>query len=120
MTRDAAERAVVTSALVVAIIYGYRRLEEPADQGVTIGRLLGVGNPVTFARWATAWGTVFFMLALVSEFAPGPAGAFSILVAASDVIANGKQLFGDLGKQTTGTPAATTSAGSSTAAPSGG
>lgn len=104
MNQATAERAIVTSALVVAIIYAYRRLEEPGAAGVSLPRLAGVGEPVNFAAWATAWGTVFFMLSLVSELSPGLAGSFALLVGVSDVLANGKQLFGDLGKQTT-TPA---------------
>lgn len=103
MNRDSAERAVITTALVVAIIYAYRRLEEPSESGVTVPRLLGVGKPVSFAAWATAWGTVFFMLSIVSDLAPSLAGSFSILVGVSDVLTNGKQLFSDLGAQTTPT-----------------
>lgn len=108
MSRDAAERALITSALVVAIIYAYRRLEESTAPGVSLGRLVGAGNPVNFAAWATAWGTVYFMLAVVAEFAPGPAGAFSILTGTSAVLVNGKQLFGDLGKQSGGAANPTT------------
>lgn len=100
MSRDSAERAIMTSALVVAIIYAYRRLDEPTSPGATINRLVGAGSPVNFAAWATAWGTVFFMLTLVAEVMPGPAGAFAILTATSDVLVNGKQLFSDLGAQT--------------------
>lgn len=107
MNRGSADRALVVSALVVAVIYGYRRLDEVASAGSSLPRLLGAGDPVPFAAWATAWGTVFFMLALVGEFAPGPAGAFAILVAGSDVLTNGKQLFTDLGAQTAA-PAAKT------------
>lgn len=108
MSRDSAERAVITSALVVAIIYAYRRLQEPAQSGATVKRLAGVGAPVNFSAWATAWGTVFFMLSIVSEFAPGPAGAFAILTAVSDTMVNGTQLFSDLGQQTTPTPTTST------------
>lgn len=104
MNRESAETAIMTSALVVAIIYGYRRLEEATEPGLSVGRLVGAGSPVNFAAWATAWGTVFFMLALTAELAPGPAGAFAILTATSDVLVNGRQLFGDLAKQTTGAP----------------
>lgn len=111
MTRETADRALITSALVVAIIYAYRRLEEATQPGLSVGRLVGAGSPVNFAAWATAWGTVYFMLSLVAEFAPGPAGAFSILTGASAVMVNGQQLFGDLAKQsgtssTAPTPAA--------------
>ena len=105
MSRDQAERAIMTSALVVAIIYAYRRLDEPTSPGATINRLVGAGSPVNFAAWATAWGTVFFMLTLVAEVMPGPAGAFAILTATSDVLVNGRQLFADLGQQTNPTPA---------------
>lgn len=106
MSRDQAERAVIISALVVGIVYAYRRLEEPTSSGVTLPRLIGAGAPAGFAPWVTAWGTVFFMLAIASEFAPGPAGAFAILVATSDVLTNGAALFTDLGTQTNPKPAA--------------
>lgn len=108
MNRGTSERAIITSALVVAIVYGYRRLEEATEPGVSVGRLLGAGNPVSFAAWATAWGTVFFMLTVAAEIMPGPAGAFAILTATSDVLVNGRQLFGDLARQTN--PAAQTAA----------
>lgn len=115
MSGEQAERAIITSALVVAIIYGYRRLEEPTQPGTSLPRLLGQGAPTTFASWATAWGTVYFMLALAGEVAPGLAGAFSILVATSAVLTNGQQLFGDLAKQTNGKAGSSPSTSKATA-----
>lgn len=103
MNSENADKAIIISALVVAIVYGYRRLDEATTPGVSLPRLIGVGNPVPFAAWATAWGTLYFMLAIAGSFAPSVAGGFSVLVAVSDVLANGQQLFGDLSKQTTPT-----------------
>jgi hypothetical protein len=78
VSKRGSEQAIVTSAVVVAGVYAYMRFS---------------GKTTTsFASFGTAWGVVFFILALGSQAAPGAAGAFAILVATADLLANGQKL----------------------------
>jgi hypothetical protein len=83
-TSDGAKRWLVVSALIVAGVWGYRRMRE------------GPAAVLDFPRFATAWGATYFTLALVAEASPRGAAAFSLLVATGDVLAQGSQLFGDV------------------------
>lgn len=74
MTTGKAQSLVVTSAAVVAGVYGYRRYGGKTQTGL--------------GTFATAWGTIFFLLALGAEAAPGPAGAMALLVMTADLLAN--------------------------------
>jgi hypothetical protein len=92
-TSDGAKRWLVVSALIVAGVWGYRRMRE------------GPAAVLDFPRFATAWGATYFTLALVAEASPRGAAAFSLLVATGDVLAQGSQLFGDVSSAAAGTPA---------------
>lgn len=112
MTKPGAERAVVISALIVFGIYFYRHLTEGTSPSTAqsksgaVGSLLGVGTPVNIGKFITAWGFVFFVLSLVAEAAPGFGGAFAILVATTDALANTAQIAKDVNKKLgTTTPA---------------
>jgi hypothetical protein len=98
MSKETAEHWVVISALVVAAVYAYRRIVEPVSQG-NVGNVIGLGNPVPLAQWATAWGFVYFLLAVVTEAAPGLGGSFAILIATGDVLANAPAILPDVTKQ---------------------
>jgi hypothetical protein len=96
--KSTAERWVVISALVVIAVYTYRRITEPAQPG-GIANIVGLGTPVPLGQFATAWGFVYFMIALVTEAAPGLGGSFAILVATGDVLANAPAILPDITKQ---------------------
>ena len=98
MDKGTAERWVVISALVVAGIYGYRRVVEPAEKG-NLKNILGQGNPVPIGQFVTAWGFCYLVIAIMAEASPGLGGAFAILIGVSDLLTNGPALFGDINKQ---------------------
>ncbi len=74
MTTSAANRWVVVSAVTVGGIYGFQTIKGNAKAGV--------------GEFVTAWGVVFFVLALVATGAPGLAGAMAILIMVADLLAN--------------------------------
>lgn len=113
MTGQSAERWVTTSALVVAGVYAYRRLVEPAQTG-NLKNLIGVGNPVPLGQFATAWGFTFLVVAIMAQAAPELGGGFAVLIGTADLLTNSASLFGDVGKQT---GHATTTAVTGTATP---
>lgn len=78
MTQETGQRWLITSAFVVGGVYAYMKWRDRTQ------------TPVS--EFATAWGAVFFILALVTEAAPGFGGAFSILVMTSDLLANAPTL----------------------------
>jgi hypothetical protein len=89
MTSGQAERAVVTSAVVVAAVYAYRSLTEGTSTTASgASNLLGIGAPAQLGRFVTAWGFTFFVLSLLAEAAPGLGGSFAILAAVTDIMAN--------------------------------
>jgi hypothetical protein len=112
MTSKGAEGAVLTSALVVASVWGYRKLIEPASSEAAksagsssaIARVIGAEpTPAGAAQFAVAFGFSFMTLAVFSTFAPDLAGSVAILFAVGDVIANGASVFSDVSEQVTET-----------------
>lgn len=101
MDASTAERWVTISALIVAAIYGYRRVTEQPSTPVTAGKLIGNGPPVPLGAFATAWGFTFLVVAIMAEAAPGLGGAFAILIATGDALTNSASVFADIGKQET-------------------
>lgn len=98
MDKGTAERWVTISAMLVIGIYGYRRITETAESG-SLKNIIGLGNPVPFSQFITAWGFVYFMLALATEAAPGLGGGMAILIAVSDFLTNAPAFLGDVTKQ---------------------
>lgn len=134
MSKQGAERAVVISALVVFGIYFYRHLTEGTAKTTTssncpssvtgqgsggsvsgVGQLIGFGTPANVGKFITAWGFVFFVLSIVTEAAPGLGGAFAILAATGDILANTCQVTHDIGTKlsttSTNTPTASSTNG---------
>jgi len=74
VTTGKAQQLVITSAAVVAGVYAYRRY--------------GGKTQTTLGTFVTAWGTIFFILALGAEAAPGVSGAMALLVMTADLLAN--------------------------------
>jgi hypothetical protein len=99
MSRDTAERAVTISAFVVAAVYAYRSFTEPSAPPPTVKKLAGVGELPPLGSWATAWGFMFLVIAIVTEAAPGLGAAFAILVATGDLLTNTSNLVKDVGQQ---------------------
>ena len=111
MTAQGAEKAITTSAMIVAGIYTYRRLTEGAGMrtGSRAAQLLGRGSPPSVGVFITAWGTAFLIMAIMAQAAPGLGGSFAIATAVADILSNGQQLAADingkLGARTTKTGA---------------
>lgn len=99
MSRDQAEKAVTISALIVAAVYGYRRLTEATSSPVTLKKLAGVGDLPALGAFATAWGFTFLVIAGIAEASPAFGGAFAILVATADLLGNTPALTKDIGQQ---------------------
>lgn len=118
MDSSTAERWVVISALVVAGVYGYRRLVEPVESG-NIKNIVGIGNPVPLGQFATAWGFAYLVIAIMASANPGLGGSFAILVMAGDLLTNTPSITKDVakGSGTTATSSSTTSTTTTTATP---
>lgn len=113
MTEKGAEKAVVTSALIVAGIYAYRSLIEPNSPKPTGGssrvqQLAGKGSPPTIGVFITAWGMTFLVISTIASAAPGLGGSLALLVATGDMIGNLGQLAADINKKVTAAPASGT------------
>lgn len=126
MTESRAQDLVNSAALVVAAVYFYRKLIEPAtgenaaassagtgatpaagfisfDQPTTLpgaaAQLLGKGKPASTERFVVGWGFVFLTLSLAVPVAPEFAGAFASLAALGSILGNGTQVAKDLETQ---------------------
>ncbi len=95
MTTDQAQSAVSISALVVAAVFGYRKLTEATTQGNV--------SAAPWAHFVIGFGFVYVSLAVVAQAAPELGGMFAILIAAGDVLANGKSVAGDITNSLTAT-----------------
>ena len=103
MTDSQAEKWVVTSALIVAAIYGYRRLTEtPGQPPVTLKQVAGVGELPPLGAWATAWGFTFLVIALIATASPEVGASFAVLIAVGDLMTNAQSIFADVGQQQSG------------------
>lgn len=99
MGEETAKKWVVISSLGVLGIWWYRRFRE------------GPQAVLATPQFITQWGTVFFVLAVITEAAPAFGGAFSMLVLVGDLLGNampkhGGGLLADLTAQNKGAPAA--------------
>lgn len=107
MTESAAEKAILTSALMVAAIYAYRLLTEGSSPTTgKMGALTGQGSPPPIGTFITAWGATFLVLAVITEISPSLGGSFAILVAAGDFIGNSAQVAKDVQTKIGAAPAA--------------
>lgn len=96
MDQGTAEKWVTISALVVAVVYAYRRLTEATSTPITLQKLVGIGNPVPLGSFATAWGFTFLTVAIIAEAAPGLGGALAILIATGDLLTNSSNVLSDV------------------------
>lgn len=119
MDQTGAEKAITTSALVVIGVYAYRRFTEPSTaSGASVKSLAGVGPPPTLGVFATGWTFVFLACSIMAEIDPGLGGGFAVLIATSDFLTNGQQIFTDVSSAevTATTPVKATSGNTSTKA----
>lgn len=105
MTSDGAQGAVVTSAVVVAGVWGYRKLVEPATAASSrasqpsqaLLKIIGAEpRPASTAEFAVAFGFVYLVLSLTATFAPTLAGSIAILVAVGELLTNGASVATDV------------------------
>lgn len=117
-TSQKAEKWILTSALMTALIYGFRRLVEgdtsPKPSTNAAREFLGQGAPPDFAQWLIAWGTGYGLLALFALALPELAAAFAMLTLLVTLLESGSQLATDLQtiEHTAGSGAAASSSGS--------
>ena len=103
MTTARAQQLVITSAAVVAGVYAYRRY--------------GGKSQASLGTFATAWGTIFFILALGAEVAPGVSGAMALLVMTADLLANTTGLASQVTSGLAGVGVGSTSSPTSSSSP---
>lgn len=114
MNEAQARTAVNTAALIVAGLYFYRKLVEPALGGgaaaqpssVTgaAGQVVGFGPLASTGRFIVGFGFVFLVLSAAEGAAPSVAGGMAALVALSAILGNGQQVASDLHRQLTAKP----------------
>lgn len=105
MTREGAETAVVTSALVMTGMYLYRRLTEgigerekrkPTSSKSVAEGVIGKGELLPTGTWIIGMGVTFIGLSILTSAAPSAGGYGSVLIATTSFFANGEALFSDL------------------------
>jgi hypothetical protein len=104
MNTQQAQSAVSLSAFVVAVIFAYRKLVEPAAS---------TKKAPSTGHFVIGFGFTYITLSIFAEAAPAFGGMMAILVAAGDLLVNGTQLVADVNDGLTRTKAATTTKGSS-------
>ena len=106
MERAGAEKAVIGSAIVVAGVWGYRKLVEPLASATdvtetSLSKLAGLSTiPASSAEFAVGFGFTYMILAILVDASPDVAGAFAILIATGSILTNGQSVFGDISAQT--------------------
>jgi hypothetical protein len=105
VTREGADTAVVTSALVMAGMYAYRRMTEPIGErskrkpnsasNVAEG-VIGRGDLLPTGTWVVGFGVSFIVISILASVSPTAGGYSAILVATTSFFANGEALMEDL------------------------
>ena len=109
MTRGSAEQTLVVSAAIVAGLWAYEQWEAPN----------GLGG-ADYVKFATAWGAIFLLLALLAMASPDLAAALAILIVAGDLLTNGQKLIGAVTANENAPPSTSTSGASGGAVGGGG
>lgn len=94
-----AQRWILGSAIVVAMVYMLRRFTEddPPARGSTAARLAGHGSPPPqLAHWTIAYATGFMFLALIALPAPELAASLAMLTVTGTLLTNGTAIAADL------------------------
>lgn len=106
MSPDGAQRAITTSAVIVGMVYAYRRLFEGSAQtgahiatGNSVKQLVGIGPPPPLGHWIVGYGFAFLLISWMAEVDPGLGGGFAILMAVGTLLTQGQQMLADVTKQ---------------------
>lgn len=109
-TSSRAQSWVLGSAMITALIYGFRRTVEGATPSTVqkgkVNSLLGSGTPAPLNQWLIAYGAAYLMLAVLALGAPELAASLAMMAVIGNVITNGLTITGDLAAlEAGGTPA---------------
>lgn len=91
-----AQKWVLASALITALVYGIRRITGDTAAAPGLKNVAGIGQPTTLAHWAVSYGIAYTMLALLAVAAPEAAASLAMLTLLGNLLANGKGLASDL------------------------
>lgn len=101
-----AESTIVTSAILVFAIWGFRTLYEQGKEitkeaekkgATTPTELLGFSQaPLKPAQFFVGYGFVYFTLSVGATISPKTASTFSVLVAVGALLGNGMEIFKDV------------------------
>lgn len=122
-SRKGAEGTVMASSLVVLVLWGYRKLIEPATVNPkanepALRQIIGAEpRPANSAQFAVAFGFVYLSLSILAMGAPELASAFAVLVATGYVLTNGASVFTDVTNQVSKQTAPASSTRGSSPAP---
>lgn len=106
MDQPKAESAIITSAVVVAGMYAYRKLTEPAVEkksmsgprtakGIASG-VIGTGELLPVGPWVTGFGASFIVFSILASISPNIGGYGAILMATGSFLGNAQAVHGDL------------------------
>lgn len=117
-----AQKWILAAAILSAVIYGFRRIVEPAtgntsSTGTAAQKLAGTATPPTASHWAVAYGAGFLILSVISLGAPEVAASIAMLMVVGELLTNGVTIASDIANlQGTPAPVAVTPAPSTTPA----
>lgn len=106
MDQSKAESAIITSAVVVAGMYAYRKLTEPAVEkksmsgprtvkGIATG-VIGTGELLPVGPWVTGFGASFIVFSILASISPNIGGYSAILMATGSFLGNAQAVHSDL------------------------
>lgn len=104
-----AESTIVTSAILVFAVWGFRTLYEQGKEitedktKTSPTELLGFSKDVLKpSQFFVGYGFVFFTLSVGATISPKTASTFSVLVAVGCILGNGSEVFKDINKAVAG------------------
>lgn len=102
--RFRAQRWVLASAVITALIYAFRKAVEPAGAQTTpakkhsgLATLAGAGQPPSLEQWAVSYGVAFTMLAMLALALPEIAATIAAMMVAGNLLTNGMAIASDIG-----------------------
>lgn len=100
------EATILTSAIVVGAVWGYRKLVEPHASAPATGSLRALAGvevaPAPTAQFIPAFAFTYLSLSVIGVGLPDLAKGIAILLATADLLANGLVVFNDISKQAGG------------------
>lgn len=102
-TTSRAQRWILTSAILTAVIYAFRRLVEPTTgaaspaKGGALARLAGAGTPpASVEHWAVGYSAAYLMLAILALVAPEAAASLAAITVLGNLLTNGTTIAADI------------------------